>query len=248
MISLSGGIDIASVQRRLDAERRATIPGLLKTSSARSIADAAANVPNWTLVTRLAGRHMDLDAHGMTQLPDAKLVEFEKRVHAEAREGFQYLYETYPLYDKAHAGTLRTEAPALAELFDWLNGEEFLDLMRSVLGVPEIGFADAQLTCYRGGHFLTTHDDAVAGKNRVAAYILSLSEGWEPHWGGQLQFFSPAGDVEAALVPRFNTLSLLKVPQPHAVLPVAPYARLPRYSITGWLRTGHDPARAPRAA
>lgn len=222
--------------------------GLLEADSAENVARAARNAPRWNLVTRLGGRHMDLDARGMADLPEAKRREFEDRVHDVAREEFQYLYETYPLYDKYHSGALGTESPELAELFDWLNGDDFLGLMRKVLDVPEISFADAQLTCYRAGHFLTTHDDAVSGKNRVAAYILSLSDDWKPHWGGQLQFFGPDGEVEAAVVPRFNMLSLLKVPQPHAVLPVAAYAQKPRYSITGWLRTGQDPALAPRAA
>ncbi|HEX5536856.1 MAG TPA: 2OG-Fe(II) oxygenase family protein [Sphingobium sp.] len=38
-------------------------------------------------------------------------------------------------------------------------------------------------------------------------------------------------------MPRFNALSLFRVPQRHHVGCVAPFAPKPRISITGWLRT-----------
>jgi len=95
---------------------------------------------------------------------------------------------------------------------------------------------DGQATQYLPGHFLTSHDDAVAGKNRVAAYVLSLTPGWRIEWGGLLQFHDGDGDVGLALAPRFNAMHLLRVPQVHSVSFVAPYAGTPRVSVTGWLR------------
>jgi len=198
-------------------------------------------IPRWTLVTRLAGRHLDLDAQAMAQMPKAQREEFDVRVRAGAAQGFQYLYETYPLYDKWHGGVLGEEAPVFAELFGVLNSAAFLDPMREVLDAPDISFADAQLTRYRAGHFLTTHDDGVAGKNRVAAFVLTLTEGWQKDWGGALAFQAIDGRVIDSFVPRGNTLSLFKVPQPHEVTPVAKTVSAHRVSITGWLRTGRDP-------
>jgi hypothetical protein len=168
-MQLNPKLDLDAARATLDAERRGSIRDILDARSIKRVAKAAGEVPRWNLVTQLAGRHMDLDAAGMADLPVTQRVEFEEQVHAVGRKGFQYLYENFPLYDKAHNGTLREEAPMLANLFDWLNGEDFLSAMREVLDAPDIGFADAQLTCYRGGHYLTTHDDAIDGKDRVAA-------------------------------------------------------------------------------
>ena len=39
-------------------------------------------------------------------------------------------------------------------------------------------------------------------------------------------------------VPLWNSLSLFRVPQPHVVSLVEPWAGSPRYSITGWFRRG----------
>ena len=44
--------------------------------------------------------------------------------------------------------------------------------------------------------------------------------------------------VVDTFVPLWNSLSLFRVPQPHVVSLVAPWAGSPRYSITGWFRRG----------
>ena len=240
-MKLSPSLDLETARVALRSGGRGRLSGVLDTKSLRQVTGAIGDVSKWLLVTRLAEKHLNLDAAAMRDLPPVQRAEFDARVAAAARAGFQYLYETYPLYDKAHAGILKDEAPVLAKLFAFLNSEAFLARMRDVLEAPQITFTDGQLTCYRGGHFLTRHDDGVAGKNRVAAFVLGLTDGWQGDWGGQLQFYDPAGNVEAAFVPRMNTLSLFKVPQPHAVSMVANYVTVPRLAITGWLRSGEDP-------
>lgn len=233
--------DRESARAALDTKGRAAIPNLLAEDDlARLRAQADADL-NWNWVTILGGRHLDLEARAMRAMPVAQRAEFDRRVQAEAAQGFAYLFENYPVYDKAHGGVLATEAPVLAELFAFLNGEAFLAEMRHVLDCPDIRFADAQLTSFQPGHFLSTHDDGVEGKNRVAAYVLSLTEGWQEDWGGQLEFYAEDGSVEDAFRPRLNTLSIFKVPKPHAVMPVLPAAQRARVSVTGWLRKGEDP-------
>ena len=57
--------------------------------------------------------------------------------------------------------------------------------------------ADAQLTRYRQGHFLTAHDDHVEGKQRYYAYVLGLTDGWRIDWGGLLAFHGEDDNVAA---------------------------------------------------
>ena len=69
--------------------------------------------------------------------------------------------------------------------------------------------------------------------------MINLSRDWLPDWGGLLQFLDPAERrVVDTFVPLWNSLSLFRVPQPHVVSLVAPWAGSPRYSITGWFRRG----------
>jgi len=106
--------------------------------------------------------------------------------------------------------------------------------MREVTGLNDIAFADAQATLYRPGDFLTTHDDKTGGHKRRAAYVLNMTPGWCPDWGGILQFFDERGNVSQGFVPAFNALNVFRVPAEHAVSQVALFGGF-RYSVTGWL-------------
>lgn len=238
---LSASLQLEPSRALYQSQSRTQLRGLLSKAAMHRLVSAVSDIPNWMLVTHLAGRHVMLDAAEMERLDAGRRQAFDAQVIAAAQSGFQYLYEAYPLYGKWHAGTLRSEAPVLADMFEFLNGEDFLGTMRDVLDAPEIGFADAQLTRYRPGHFLTEHDDSVDKGNRIAAFVFSMSRNWLADWGGQLQFVGKDGGVEQSFVPRFNTLSLFRVPQPHIVTQVASYAPSDRISITGWLRAGRDP-------
>jgi Rps23 Pro-64 3,4-dihydroxylase Tpa1-like proline 4-hydroxylase len=116
------------------------------------------------------------------------------------------------------------------------NSEAFLGPMREITGEPRIAFADAQVTRYRRGHFLTAHDDGIEGKNRYFAYVLNLSPRWKIEWGGLLMFHGDDGHVAEAFLPNFNSLNLLKVPALHSVSQVSLFAGDDRLAITGWLR------------
>jgi 2OG-Fe(II) oxygenase superfamily len=89
---------------------------------------------------------------------------------------------------------------------------------------------------YAATHFLTAHDDRDESKGRVAAYVLNLTPRWSSDWDGLLQFLDADGHVAEAYTPAFNALNVFRVPQPHSVSFVAPFAGQPRLSITGWFR------------
>ena len=238
---LSTQLKPADVAARMAADRRVRVPGILAPGAAKQLAKALEELALWSLQTRIKGKHADLDPAGIDALEFAQKAAFNEEVGRQAREGFQYLFDSYPLYDRWHAGSAQTEAPMLAKLFEFLNGEDFLGFARTMLNDWDIGFADAQVTRYRAGHFLTQHDDNIDGKNRVAAYVLNMTPDWRPDWGGQLQFYDADGHVEAAYRPTFNALSVLGVPTEHAVSVVAPDVTSARYAVTGWLRRGDDP-------
>ena len=94
----------------------------------------------------------------------------------------------------------------------------------------------SEATRYGPGHFLTAHNDNIAGKNCLAAYVINMTPFWRADWGGNLLFLGKEGHVEEGYVPCFNALNLFRVPQVHMVSHVAPFANARRYSITGWLR------------
>jgi len=232
--------DAVSLAERFSANGRLQINDFLTRPFADMLYQRLTTWNEWALVTRIQGRHHSFDAAGMAAMSLDKRAGFEALVAADARAGFQYLYERYPLYDLARAGHLSDAT--LGQGYTLLRSPAFLELMRQIISAPQISFADGQFTCYRRGHFLTLHDDQADGMGRVAAYVLNLTPRWAADYGGQLQFTNADGSVLEAIVPRYNTLSLFRVPSPHLVTAVAPFVAEGRYALTGWLHTGPEPA------
>jgi len=218
---------------------RVQIRDALEEAGAQAIHETLVAQKEWNLVYTHAGRHIDSNATAVAGWPETERRKLDAIVHAEAAIGFQYFYANIPIYDLYHRGAL--PGRVFERLFEFLNGEEFLGAMRAITGANDIAFADAQATRFGPGHFLTSHDDAVLGKDRRVAYVLSLSPGWRRDWGGALQFFDALDNVEEAFTPSFNALNLFRIPAAHSVGVVAPFAQAPRYAITGWLRAGRDP-------
>jgi SM-20-related protein len=240
-LRLNPEIDVERHRRRFAETGRALIRDALDPAAARRILTGLEMERGWNLVTDSDGRHLDLDAASMARLAPQERARFLGLVHEQAARGFQYLYASVPIYDRYHGRA----APGnfLDRVFEFLNGEDFLTLLRAVTGRADGAFVDAQATRFDGGHFLTEHDDDQAGLNRRAAYVLGLTPQWRADWGGLTLFLDADGQVAEAFTPTFNSLALFAVPQPHAVSAVAPYAPKRRFAISGWLRAGADPLR-----
>jgi len=238
-LQIASSDKMAEYQTEFAKEGRLQIRDVLDPSSADRIYGCLSEQRQWNLVYRVNGKHVDSNADAVAKWPRGKRLKLHKLIHKEARNGFQYLYSTIPIYDIYHQKLL--PGHFLNKLYEFLNGQEFLDFVRAITGDDSIEFADAQATRFEAGHFLSSHDDNVPGKNRRAAYVLNLSPLWNPDWGGALQFFDSRGNIEEAYTPTHNALNIFRVPTNHSVAMVSPFAGAARYSITGWFRAGSDP-------
>lgn len=225
--------DTAALAARLAETGRAQIPDLLDDASAAMLRDEAALRTPFQTVTLGGKGHVDLPAAWLEGLTPAQRTDMGRAAQEAATERFHYLYDNHPLWDLDQAGQLDGLWKGWV---DFANSEAFLGLMREITGQPAIAFADAQVTRYRRGHFLTAHDDGIEGKNRYFAYVLNLSPRWKIEWGGLLMFHGDDGHVAEAFLPNFNSLNLLRVPALHSVSQVSLFAGDDRLAITGWLR------------
>ena len=176
----------------------------------------------------------DLGPDSIAALDPQKKAAIEQAIHEGAKKGFQLYYDTVRVSEDPAERQAR--GWLLDRLMDGLNSEAGLQLFRDITGEADIQMADGQATRYLPGHFLTAHDDAFEGKNRLVAYVLSLTPHWDTNWGGLLQFHDDFGDIVHALRPCFNAIHLFRIPSMHSVSLVTPFAEAPRYSVTGWLR------------
>jgi len=212
---------------------RVLVPDILEEHCAARLVQHMHDMPEWNLVFQNQQKHFDLSASQFEALSETDKTEIKNSVYSGAQQGFSYMYKNYPAYDLLQSGKC---SAVLTEFQEFLNSNAFLNTIRTISGIANIEFADAQATRYEPGHFLTSHNDAVAGKNRLAAYVFNLSSDWHPDWGGNLMFYDDDNNVTEAFSPRLNSLSLFSVGTKHAVSLVSPFAKRPRLSVTGWLR------------
>ena len=226
---------IAPVYRRLG---RIHLPGFLDPAGAAAAGQVIGGdqVP-WIKSWRTTGPSVDsalADFEGLS--PEARAA-FDAEMTVAAREGFCFRFDAWRLSDDILAGKRRGGALApLEAIYDLVNGEAFLDFVRTLTGEPACAYSDAMVSRYRGGDFLSAHHDDLPGQNRLFAYVLNLTPVWRADWGGVLTFLDDDGHVAEGYSPVFNALNLFTVPQAHAVSYVAPFAAEPRLSVTGWVR------------
>ena len=230
------GIDPEQLKSRFARHGRLHIPGVFAEPNAQAIGDALAGDMPWHRSVNIKGKAYDLALDQIEAMPPDRRAEFETAVLEGGRTGFQYQFDAWRLSDLMEAD-MRGAVPALEALYDFLNGEAFLGFARALTGEDACAYVDAQATRYTPGHFLTAHDDDVAGKNRLFAYVLNFTPAWRTDWGGLLLFHDADGNVAEGYSPAFNALNIFRVPQLHSVSPVAAYAGAPRLSVTGWIRS-----------
>ena len=230
--SLYPVIDIGGLSRRYAETGRVSIEPFLAPGGAEALYEVLRSRTDWRQVVNSGEKLFELDRAAQQALDDEQRQALDQAVYAGARRDFQFRYETVRVPDGARER--RASDDALFRFADWLSTGPARDLLRTITGNARISFADAQATAYSPGDFLTSHDDAVEGKNRSAAYVLGLNPEWRIEWGGLFLMHDREG--AQALVPRFNRLNLFRVPQMHSVSEVTRATPYRRYSITVWLR------------
>lgn len=235
ILALNPALDATALARDFAAHGRVTVRDVLAPASAEALHRHLRGRSDWRQVMNSGIKLVELDRPTRAGMSEAQRRALDEAVYAGARSGFQYRYEAIRVPDAA-AEREASDDP-LAAFAAWWSGGEAREFLATVTGEPGIAFADAQATAYTPGDFLTGHDDAFEGKERIAAYVLGLNPVWRPEWGGLLLFHGDHGAVEGAS-PGFNALNLFRVGRMHSVSEVTRAAAYRRYSITGWLRGG----------
>lgn len=243
-LEIDPALNPAAMAAAFEQFGRIHIPGFLNPAGAEMLHTALTRESDWLCSTMGSGQTIDVSTDMLNAMEPARAMRFLTLAHAEARDGFHYMFDTVRISDRVEKGQPLT--PALAAAYDFLNSPAFLDFVRTLTGDRRPANVDAQATRYEQGHYLTEHDDKKPESGRLYAYVLNLTPHWRTDWGGLLTFTDDEGHLSQAYRPAWNALNLFRVPQKHAVSCVAPFAGASRLSITGWVRErpASPPARA----
>jgi SM-20-related protein len=229
---LNSDLDLARWRNELKARGRVQIDAILQPGSAERLYECLMHEVPWGLAHKAESTPGDIAPDALAALGEEGYAALLRRCYAHAENDYAFAYERYPMIRAYRDG--RDPDLLLHRVLEFFNSPEYLGFARALTGNPAIRRVNAQATRYRAGHFLKRHDDYDVGEGRLYAYVLNLSQHWQPDWGGLLQFLDDGDALVDTLLPRWNTLSLFRVPAPHCVSLVAPWARQPRFAITGW--------------
>lgn len=227
---ISNDLDIEHWCRVLAERSRVQIPDFLQPAAAEMLARELAEQVPWQLAERSDGESHTTPRGAYPD--DAEYARLLQRGYARAVDSYQFAYDSYMLVRAAKEGW----DPGLLVhgVLNFLNTPQFIEFARVLGSDPTITHAAAQCTRYRPGQYLMPHEDLEVNEGRRYAFVINLSRDWRPDWGGQLQFLAADNGVIETFLPRWNSLSLFRVPQRHQVTLVSPWAAQPRHAITGW--------------
>ena len=229
-ISFSSDVDFSHYQQDFQKDNRTRILSVLPQDTAISIAAHLNNDVSYINAFTQNGQSMTASNEEIKGWPRQQQQQFVQTLFADASKGVGFYYGRHLVDKNAASDAL------LHQVFQWLNNEDTLQIVRDLTGAQDIVCASAQATRYVGGNYLTRHNDLHPHEQRRIAYVLNFTEQWHPDWGGNLQFYQNDGTPRDAWTPTFNSMTLFDVNHVHAVTYVAPFALKPRLAITGWFR------------
>ena len=229
-------LDIDALAHSFKTDQRLTIENFLLPEIAERIHDACIDSVPFEIQYVLDGKYQSKSPAELAKLSPQEGLDINARITEAASQGVGFLYDAY-LSSKEKPDPEKTQSEKLQflhKVFDFIGSDEVVSIIRTITGNRDITGAAPQYTRYTPGHFLTRHRDVVPGRGRRIAFVLGVTRGWHPDWGGLLQFYEENGNPRDAWMPRFNVLSIFAVKHIHAVTYVTPYAKTPRLSLTGW--------------
>lgn len=232
---LNPNLDPHELAQRFREKGRIQILDFLQRDAAVALHHCLDQQVPWRLAYFDGEKGVTVTPEELAKKTPEKRAALNQRIIEEARDGYQFMYNSYMMVSAYKEG--RDPELILHRLLEAINSPPYLEFMGIVTKVPGIIKADAQATCYLPGNFLKHHDDFDTEHGREVAYVISLTRDWQADWGGLLHFLDKSGRIIDTFVPRFNSISMFKVPIPHCVSFVSPFARQPRYGITGWFRS-----------
>jgi len=235
IFKLNDALDIPALKAAYGERKILQIKNIFPEDLAEKLYDCLAGEVSWGFqYMGPGGARVKYSKEEYDALSEEKKTDAFRHIHQTAADQFQYMYFFYPL-TKSYQSSENPEF-LLHQLLEYFNSEAVLEVIREITGIPELIRADALATKYTGNCFLHSHMDKREENSRRVAYVVNMTKGWQPNWGGYLQFFKNDLNIERSFLPAFNTLNIFTVPKGHSVGVVPPFCPGERLSVAGWFR------------
>ena len=234
-LRLNPSLDLKAASQTYARDGLVQIPNILEPHLAEDLWQMLETTLPWGIAFQGAAGPQVYDQNALKTLPQDQIRADLRSALDRTSRAYGFMYLSYPMI----TAYLQNRDPghAIHRVTEFIASQEFIGLGARLTRDDDVYKADAQATMYRPGDYIGLHNDIGTEKSdRLAAYTIGLTPEWRPDWGGQLLFHDDQGDVLRGYAPRWNTLTVFKVPRLHSVAPVSAYAVGKRLSIVGWFR------------
>ncbi len=227
-------LDLAALRARLQQDGIIQIDSWLPAATADHLHQCLQQQVTWDLAYSDHSHGRVIKADDLARMTPAEIRKTIDPAFAPEPDGFSFIYNTFRVIDAWQSGA--QAGHPLYALAEALHAPAYLQTLRVLTTCERIKRLDLLAARYLPGHFLTPHDDVHEHEGREIAWILNLTRDWQPEWGGLLHVMDDArANVTHTFIPRYNSMVLFRPPRWHFVSQVANFARLPRYTLTGWM-------------
>ena len=236
LFTLNPDLDRPQLAETFERDGRIQIRNFLTEQTAEEVYGILSTATPWGIAWQAGTNGPNaIEAPQLRQAPVDRQREIDLATYRSAASGeYAFQFARYPILN-AYLEKWNEGGPHDL-LLEYINAEDFLTFIREVTGIPQIVKGDAQATLFAPGQFLGQHTDSHLEEGWLVAYVMNFCKNWKPDWGGYLNFLDEDGDIIRGFRPRFNSLNMFKVPRPHHVSYVPPFAPVERFAITGWFR------------
>jgi SM-20-related protein len=238
---LDDQIDRNALRETFREDGIVVISPFLASAEVEELRDSVEECAEWEI--QLKGKEPRVYRFAKEQLnkwPPAQVKALRKIVAADLENDFHFVFDRFPIVEEGEESG--EEDNPLADFGRFLSNPTMLDLVRYISSDGRITSASAFCSRYSAGDYLTVHNDKDPDTDRVVAYVFGLTKDWRPEWGGLLLFHDDEGHIQIGLSPKFNSLTLFRVPRRHSVSQVASFCPEQRLSISGWFSaSGKNP-------
>ncbi len=220
----------ADLKKTFKDKGRVHIPDALTQKNADNIFGALTrNIP-WGINYTEENEAKTIPRDRAMSMTERRTREVTARILQQAVKGdFQYAYFSCPMTANG-LGTLPDDH-FIHRLAAFIASDTFIDPIRLITGLKSLSVLEAEATSFKAHGFVMPRrfDDGRIG------FSLSFTKNWRPDFGGYLEFIDEWDNITEAYAPHFNSLSLFRTSQKHAIGYVTPYAPYVRLAVSGWL-------------
>jgi Rps23 Pro-64 3,4-dihydroxylase Tpa1-like proline 4-hydroxylase len=122
---------------------------------------------------------------------------------------FIYYRHTIPTTEEVASAKLLI----LTQVIRYFSSKDYLQLLGDITGDYSGWQVSSWASRYDTNHHLSIHMDENPTQGRIAAHMLGLTKNWKKQWSGQFSFCDGRCKLISYHPPKFNQLTLFKVPR-----------------------------------